>query len=91
MLNISRRAGERIIVGENIIVTVLEISGQTARIGIEAPREISIYREEIWADVKRENEAAADAAGDALAALPAEAPAAAAPPSGAQAVTPPEE
>jgi carbon storage regulator len=59
MLKITRRAGERIIVGDEIIVTLLEVSGQTARIGIDAPRAIPIYREEIWVEVKRENEAAA--------------------------------
>jgi carbon storage regulator len=62
MLKITRRAGERIIVGDEIIVTLLEVSGQTARIGIDAPRAIPIYREEIWVEVKRENEASADAA-----------------------------
>jgi carbon storage regulator len=72
MLKITRRAGERIIVGENIVVTVLEVSGQTARIGIEAPREVSIYREEIWLEVKRENEAAALAANAALPQTPPE-------------------
>jgi carbon storage regulator len=70
MLKITRRAGERIIVGEDIVVTVLEVSGQTARIGIEAPREVSIYREEIWIEVKRENEAAAAAATPALPDVP---------------------
>jgi carbon storage regulator len=70
MLKITRRAGERIIVGEDIVVTVLEVSGQTARIGIEAPREVSIYREEIWIEVKRENEAAAAAATPALPDIP---------------------
>lgn len=89
MLNISRRAGERIIVGEDIIVTVLEVSGQFARIGIEAPRDVTIYREEIWADVKRENEAAAADPG----LPPVEAPAADAPaaPASAQIVVPPAE
>jgi carbon storage regulator len=66
MLKITRRAGERIIVGDEIIVTLLEISGQTARIGIDAPRAIPVYREEIWVAVKSENEAAASAAEAAL-------------------------
>jgi carbon storage regulator len=59
MLIIARRSGERIIVDDRIVVTVLEISGQMVRIGIEAPREVSIYREELWQAVKQENEAAA--------------------------------
>jgi carbon storage regulator len=61
MLKITRRTGERIILGDDIIVTLLEVSGQTARIGIDAPRAIPVYREEIWVEVKRENEEAAKA------------------------------
>jgi carbon storage regulator len=75
MLKITRRAGERIIVGGEIIVTLLEVSGQTARIGIDAPRAIPVYREEIWVAVKSENEAAASAAEAALLAGDAGAPA----------------
>jgi len=72
MLNITRRRGERIVLGDDVFISVLEISGQTVRIGIEAPRSVRIYREEIWLEVKRENEAAAGAA-DAK--LPADVPA----------------
>jgi carbon storage regulator len=72
MLIITRRPGERIVLGDEIVVTVMEISGQTARIGIEAPQAVPVYREEIWEAVKQENEAAARAAGDALPKLPPE-------------------
>jgi carbon storage regulator len=61
MLRISRRAGERIIVGDNVVIEVLEVSGQNVRIGIDAPRSVAVYREELWLEIKRENEAAADA------------------------------
>ena len=64
MLRISRRAGERIIVGDNVVIEVMEISGQTVRIGIDAPRSVPVYREELWLEVKRENEAAADVPSD---------------------------
>jgi carbon storage regulator len=63
MLRITRRAGERIILGDDVIVEVTEVRGQTVRLGIEAPRSLPVYREEIWLEVKRENEAAAKAAG----------------------------
>jgi carbon storage regulator len=63
MLRISRRAGERIMLGDDTIIEVLEVRGQTVRIGIDAPRALKIYREEIWLEVKRENQAAAQAAG----------------------------
>src|ERR1700761_9520924 len=59
MLRITRRAGERIILGDNVIVEVMEIRGQTVRLGIEAPRSVPIYREEIWLEVQRENQEAA--------------------------------
>lgn len=39
----------------------MEVSGQTVRIGIDAPKSVAIYREEIWAAVRQENEAAANA------------------------------
>jgi carbon storage regulator len=65
MLRISRRAGERIMLGDDTIIEVLEARGQTVRIGIDAPRAIPVYREEIWIEVKRENQAAAEAAATA--------------------------
>ena len=61
MLVITRRPGERICLGEDITITVLEASGSTVRIGIDAPSEVPIYRHEIWLAVKAENEAAANA------------------------------
>jgi carbon storage regulator len=62
MLRITRRSGERIRLGDDVIVEVLEVRGGTVRIGIDAPRSLLIYREEIWLEVKKENEAAALAA-----------------------------
>ena len=61
VLVITRRSGERICLGDDITVTVLEISGSTVRLGIEAPSEVPVYRHEIWAAVKAENQAAANA------------------------------
>lgn len=66
MLNITRRRGERVVLGDDVFISVLEVSGQTVRLGIEAPRSVRVYREEIWLEVKRENEAAARAAGAEL-------------------------
>ena len=61
MLVITRKAGESLCVGDDVTVTVLEISGSVVRIGIEAPAEIPVFRHEIWSAVKAENVAAADA------------------------------
>jgi carbon storage regulator len=59
MLIITRRAGEKVMVGDDIVVHVLEVVGNSVRIGIEAPRSIPVYREEIWNAVRAENRAAA--------------------------------
>ena len=66
MLRITRRAGERIVLGDNVIIEVTEVKRGEVRIGIEAPRSLPIYREELWLEVKRENEAAARATSTAL-------------------------
>jgi carbon storage regulator len=55
MLVLTRRPGESIVVGENIVITVIEIKGGQVRIGIDAPREVDVYREEIYEQVKQEN------------------------------------
>jgi len=47
--------------GEDIVVHVMEIVGNSVRIGIQAPRSVPVYREEIWNVVREENHAAADA------------------------------
>jgi carbon storage regulator len=60
MLVITRKAGESLCLGDEITVTVLEVSGSVVRLGIEAPTEVPIYRHEIWEAVKAENVAAAE-------------------------------
>ena len=61
MLVITRRPNERICLGDDVTITVLDVVGSTVRLGIEAPAEVPIYRQEIWAAVKQENQAAAQA------------------------------
>ncbi|MBM3677565.1 MAG: carbon storage regulator CsrA [Actinobacteria bacterium] len=60
MLVITRKSGERICLGDEITITVLDIVGSSVRLGIEAPAEVPVYRHEIWAAVKAENQAAAE-------------------------------
>jgi carbon storage regulator len=67
MLIITRKPGEKIMLGDEIVVHVMEIVGNSVRVGIEAPRSLPVYREEIWDAVRTENRAAADAAPDSLA------------------------
>jgi carbon storage regulator len=66
VLIITRRQGEKIMLGDDIVVHVMEIVGNSVRVGIEAPRSVPVYREEIWDAVRAENRAAADTAPDAL-------------------------
>ena len=63
MLILSRRAGESVTIGNDIKVRVVSVSGNQVRLGIEAPREIKVLREEIIRAIEEENRAAAEAAG----------------------------
>jgi carbon storage regulator len=60
MLVLTRKTGERIRLGDDLTITVLEISGSTVRLGIDAPAEIPVYREEIWDAVKGQERTAID-------------------------------
>jgi carbon storage regulator len=59
MLIITRRPGEKIMLGDDIVLHVMEIVGNSVRVGIQAPRSLPVYREEIWEAVREENRAAA--------------------------------
>jgi carbon storage regulator len=61
MLMMTRRAGQKIVLGDNITIEVVEVAGSTVRLGVDAPRSVPVYREEIWTAVRAENEAAATA------------------------------
>src|SRR4051794_33193165 len=63
MLVLTRRAGESIVIGDDVRVVVLDVRGETVRLGIEAPRSIQVHRAEIYAEVQAAN-AAALAKGD---------------------------
>jgi carbon storage regulator len=57
MLVLNRKIGESLIIGDNIEIKILEIQDGKIKIGIEAPREVSILRKEVYDAVKAENEA----------------------------------
>jgi carbon storage regulator len=66
MLIITRKPGEKIMLGDDVVVHVMEIVGNSVRVGIQAPRSLPVYREEIWDAVRQENEAASQAAAEAF-------------------------
>jgi carbon storage regulator len=55
MLVLTRKTGEGIIIGDNIKITVIELKGGGVRIGIDAPNELKIYRQEVYDRICREN------------------------------------
>lgn len=55
MLALTRKVGERIVIGENIVVTVVSVKGDSVRITVDAPKDIKIYRGEIYDAIAAEN------------------------------------
>ena len=60
MLILSRRPGESLTIGDDVVVTVVGVSGNQIRLGITAPREVRVLREEVYKAVREENQAAAN-------------------------------
>lgn len=54
MLILTRRPGETIRIGSDVVVTVLGVNGQQVRLGIEAPRDVTVHREEVYARIQHE-------------------------------------
>jgi carbon storage regulator len=56
MLILTRRVGETVMIGNDVTVTVLGVKGNQVRIGVNAPRDVAVHREEIFERIKREEE-----------------------------------
>jgi carbon storage regulator len=65
MLILTRKSDESIIIGNNIKVKVLKVQGNQVHLGIDAPRELSVYREEIYEQIRKENVNAVQKTADA--------------------------
>jgi carbon storage regulator len=59
MLILTRRVGETIVIGDDVTVTVLGVKGNQVRLGVNAPRDLPVHREEIYERIQQEHQAAA--------------------------------
>jgi carbon storage regulator len=66
MLVLTRRTNQSIVLGSDIVITVLDVRGDQVRIGIKAPRSLTVHREEVYAEIQRSNQEAALAPGVGL-------------------------
>lgn len=64
MLILTRRVGETLVIGDEVTVTVLGVKGNQVRIGVNAPKEVSVHRQEIYDRIKQEQADAGEAPGD---------------------------
>jgi carbon storage regulator len=69
MLVLTRRAGESVMIGDDVVITVLEARGDVIRLGIQAPRDVQVHREEVWKELQAVNREAASPTEDAVQAL----------------------
>ena len=69
MLVLTRRAGESVVIGDDIVITVLEARGDVIRLGINAPRDVQVHREDVYKELKAANRAAASPTDDAVRAI----------------------
>ena len=60
MLVLSRHRDESIMIGDDVVITVVDIRGDKVRLGIDAPQHIPVHRQEVYEAIKRENEKAAE-------------------------------
>ena len=59
MLALTRKKGEALVINNNVEITILEIRGYQIKIGVNAPKEVPVYRKEVYLQIQKENEAAA--------------------------------
>ena len=61
MLVLTRKVNESIIIGDEVKITVVEVKGEQVKLGISAPKRVSVHREEVYLEIQKENRKAAEA------------------------------
>jgi carbon storage regulator len=69
VLVLTRRPGESVMVGDEVVITVLEVRGDVVRLGIRAPRSVPVHREEVYRELQSVNQDSASPSDDAVHAL----------------------
>ena len=69
MLVLTRRPGESIMIGDDVVITVLDVRGDVVRVGIKAPRSVQVHREEVYQELQKANREAASPSDTAVEAL----------------------
>jgi carbon storage regulator len=69
VLVLTRRSGESVMIGDDVVVTVLDVRGDVVRVGIKAPRCIQVHREEVYRELQKANREAASPSETAVEAL----------------------
>lgn len=64
MLILSRKTDQQIKIGENITITIIDIKGDQVKIGVEAPKDVKVFRQEVFNAIRNENTAASDVNND---------------------------
>ena len=64
MLILTRRVGETLMIGDNVTVTVLRVKGNQVRLGVNAPKDVSVHREEIFERIQNETDESSDESAD---------------------------
>ncbi|GII24523.1 carbon storage regulator CsrA [Planosporangium mesophilum] len=69
MLVLTRRPGESVMIGDDVVITVLDVRGDVVRLGIKAPRSVQVHREEVYLELQKVNQEAASPSDVAVEAL----------------------
>ncbi|MEX2291021.1 MAG: carbon storage regulator CsrA [Mycobacteriales bacterium] len=69
MLVLTRRSQQSIMIGKDVVITILEVRGDQVRLGVSAPRDVAVHREEVFLELQEANKSAASPSAEAISAL----------------------